>query len=140
MKLDYMNCTVRLGGNLLHEVGKENVSNLELKVLRKIHGNDAVVNVQRISSKEADELEEAYRLARIYGKKVVEDTLKVSLDDFEDWMQLQMEEEQRQRDEAAKKRQEDFQAQQREKLRAQLAEASKGAEIQQQQSEQSVTT
>ena len=42
------NCVVRLGGSLLHTVPKERISGEEVRLLKAIHGDDAIANLKEI--------------------------------------------------------------------------------------------
>ncbi len=108
MKVDRFTCTVRLGGNLLHEVNKEGITSPELKVLRNIHGGESIVNVKRTESVEVDEMDEHYRLARIYGKERIEKVLVLSLDDYDTWLQMEQDREVQEREAASQERQRRF--------------------------------
>jgi hypothetical protein len=122
-KVDVFDCVVRLGGNLYHEVNRKDVTAPELKILRAIHGTDGVPQVKRTRTVEIDELEECYRLTRIYGRKVVEATLKVDLTEYETWLTMTQEQEEADRDRDAKARQERFNRDKREKAVAAMGEA-----------------
>ena len=43
--MQFYDCKVRLGGNVMHEVRKENITAPEIMVLRALHGDDAVVEI-----------------------------------------------------------------------------------------------
>lgn len=89
------NATIRLNGKLDNEVLKSNLTAPEVLLLRKIHGDDAVVKVEdngfwddhfatstiRHDDGEEETIENEYdddveksRLARIYGEAIVQDS------------------------------------------------------------------
>lgn len=71
--MDIFTCKLRLGGSVLNEVPKINVSAPEVLVLRAIHGHDAVVDMRRTGGKHANHNEERERLSQVYGAdKVLE--------------------------------------------------------------------
>lgn len=90
MKL--FNCLVRLGGSVLHEVPKYDVTDMEIRVLQSIHGSDAVTRIKTAGEVKRTDKEEASRLADEYGGKRVEEAtgikdiapLVVDVDDDED--------------------------------------------------------
>lgn len=101
-------CQVRLGGNILHTVPRVHVTEMELKLLRHLHGADAVVDVKAAGETEVSERQELVRLARRYGpsendpnyadenarrtgRQLVERCFGVKLDDFDDWLNEQVE-------------------------------------------------
>lgn len=59
-------CRVRLHGNVLHEVKKTEVSAAEIKILRFLHGSDAVLDVTETGKANRTEAEERARLSEIY--------------------------------------------------------------------------
>lgn len=85
-----LNCTIRLGGELLHTVPKERVSEREIRLLKHIHGSDAVVDVKHIGDIEVPANDEYKRLARFYSLKAVEECFDVRIDDFADWLESQL--------------------------------------------------
>lgn len=95
MKL--LSLIVRLGGVLTHSVPKTRISELELRLLKHIHGADAIAELKQIGEIEISTKDEYRNLARQYGVKAVEQCFDVKLDDFSDWLesQLQAEEEKR---------------------------------------------
>jgi hypothetical protein len=75
--MDYYNCKLRLHGLVTNEVLKENVSAPEIIVLRKIHGEDAVVDLKFSKEAKVDDTEERLRLSERYDsglKKIDEPT------------------------------------------------------------------
>lgn len=58
---------VRLGGSLLNEVRKDEMSAAEVIALRDIHGQDAIVDLYKVTSKKTDHAAERDRLAKLYG-------------------------------------------------------------------------
>lgn len=97
MKL--LNCTVRLGGDLLHAVPKERISEREVMLLRHIHGSDAVVDLKQVGEIEIAAMDEYHRLARFYGVKKVEECFDVKLFNFQEWLENQLAAEDAQREE-----------------------------------------
>jgi hypothetical protein len=70
------NCTVAIGGEVGMTVAKERVTIPELAILRVIHGEDAVRNIEVIADESMDSSEERSRLNAIYRspENVVRDT------------------------------------------------------------------
>ena len=64
-------CKVRLGGNVMHEVIKDEVTAPEVIVLRHIHGYDGVLDLQRTKSDKRPHEGERERLSVVYGDAVV---------------------------------------------------------------------
>lgn len=62
------NCKVRLHGSLYNEVPKSGVSAAEIMVLRVIHGNDAVADLEAAGDNGRDEHEEREFLHHEYGR------------------------------------------------------------------------
>lgn len=71
--MQFVNCAVRLGGNLNNVVPRQNVSVPEVVILRAIHGEDAVVNFTFAKEEntspraEIDRLEALYKPATVRG-------------------------------------------------------------------------
>ena len=76
------NCKVRLHGDVRDEVRRKNVTSGEIRVLRQIHGDDAVIEISPLGKEatstdpvRADaprtDAEERARLEAIYGEKAV---------------------------------------------------------------------
>jgi len=88
------NATVRLDGNILHEVPKQNITAPEIIILRYTHGDDAVVHIKKVSGKgknnKLNQKQEIERLKMIYGDKKFTDVygggyinkLPETLDDY----------------------------------------------------------
>lgn len=75
------NCKVRLAGSIDNEVRKEGASAAEVILLRKVHGDDAVVNI--VEAGQDNKLtHEGMRdqLRRDYGEKLVDKTFDPMLD------------------------------------------------------------
>lgn len=106
-------CRVRLGGNLLHDVPKVKISGKEIHLLKSIHGDDAIVGVSEKDDVQRDERDELFRLARIYGKKRVEDTFRTTLENFDEWLQDALSSEEEQRDAEEQQRRATQEAQRR---------------------------
>lgn len=62
---------VRLAGNLLNEVNKEDLTPGDIIILLRDHGDDAVVNVKHTGLVERESHEEYDRLATVYGEDKV---------------------------------------------------------------------
>lgn len=77
--MKHYNCRVRLGGSVLHEVPKQNVSEIEINLFRAIHGQDAVVGIRRHCETTISTEDELRRLGDIYKDKVVEKALGVKI-------------------------------------------------------------
>lgn len=71
------NCTVAIAGDAGNTVGRERVPVPELMVLRAVHGDDAVRNIELIGTQDIDSHEERERLMMIYRSPegVVRETL-----------------------------------------------------------------
>jgi hypothetical protein len=91
-------CKVRLHGDVRDEVRKDNVTQAEITVLRRIHGDDAVLEIRsagatdRNEAAERDRLNAAYgegTVNKIFGMPVVRITDEVSIsEDVEDVVEL----------------------------------------------------
>lgn len=70
------NCTVAIGGEVGMTVAKERVTVPELALLRVVHGEDAVRNIEIIADEDIDSGEERSRLNAVYRspENVVRDT------------------------------------------------------------------
>jgi hypothetical protein len=75
--MQILKCTVAIAGEPGMTVAKENVTLAELLVLRAIHGDDAVRNVEINGWEDVSAAEERERLTLLYRKPigVVKDTL-----------------------------------------------------------------
>ncbi len=62
---------VRLYGEVKDEVQMADITAAEVRVLRSIHGDDAVVDVQEAGNADRNEAQERHRLEGIYGEKTV---------------------------------------------------------------------
>lgn len=65
--MEIYNATIRLQGNIQNEVAKRGLTVPELYILRRIHGNDAVVKLQHVGHAEIDPLDERERLDYEYS-------------------------------------------------------------------------
>jgi hypothetical protein len=65
------NCKVRLHANPNDEVRRNKVTAAEIRVLRKMHGEDAVVEITEVAEVERSQDQERDRLERAYGVKAV---------------------------------------------------------------------
>ena len=86
---------LRHGGDLLHSIPMHGVTSREMRILRRIHGEDAVANMKEASTREVDETEELYEFCVKYsksldpraGRALVERVFNVELDgNFEKWL------------------------------------------------------
>jgi len=70
------NCTVAIGGDAGMTVYKEGVSVAEIAILRGVHGEDAVRNIEVVADEKIDNTEERSRLISIYRSPegIVKDT------------------------------------------------------------------
>ena len=74
------NAFIRPGGSMLNEVPKTDLSAAEIVLLRKIHGSDAVINLQWTKSDRRSHASERDRLTGIYGEKAFENTFGAGYD------------------------------------------------------------
>lgn len=65
--MNVFNAKVRLGGTLENEVVKRGLTVPEIIILRRLHGNDALVAIEHAGVCEIDPIEERERLDFIYG-------------------------------------------------------------------------
>ena len=77
MKL--FNCNVRIGGNVLHDVPKYSISEMAIRVLQAMHGDDAVVNIKASGDADRTEKDEASILADAYGPKLVSEVSGIKM-------------------------------------------------------------
>lgn len=73
---------VRLGGNVMNEIRKDEVTAAEIAILRILHGNDAVLEIAAIGDAARDDEEELDRLRAIYddGLGAIEPRGSVTVD------------------------------------------------------------
>lgn len=69
--MNLYSATIRLSGNLLHEVNKCDLSPGDLIMLMREHGDDAVVNVAHTSVVDRESMDDYMRLCQIFGEKKV---------------------------------------------------------------------
>ena len=55
-------CKVRIGGNVLNEVRKENATAAEIVLMRAIHGDDAVLEIEATGKVDRSDADERSRL------------------------------------------------------------------------------
>lgn len=60
--MDYYNGKIRLSGSLLNEVQRERLTAPEVLLLRRIHGEDAVLNLEKVDSQSVNHQAERQRL------------------------------------------------------------------------------
>lgn len=65
--MDYYNLKLRLHGDVRHEVLKKDMSAPEVVVLRAVHGDDAIVNLEYSKTADVDDAAERERLHMRYG-------------------------------------------------------------------------
>jgi len=65
--METASCTVRLGGDLRNTVFKENVTPAEVVLLKAIHGEEAIVDVELTGSDKRPHGDERDRLQQRYG-------------------------------------------------------------------------
>lgn len=65
--------TVRLRGSAMNEVQKEDVTAAEVIMLKRIHGEDALVNIRPTRMDKRNHKEERARLSEVYGARKVEE-------------------------------------------------------------------
>lgn len=65
--MNIFNAKVRLGGALENEVIKRGLTVPEIVILRRIHGNDALIAIEHVGYCELDPIDERERLDYIYG-------------------------------------------------------------------------
>lgn len=89
------NCVVRLGGSLLHTVPKKRISGEEVRLLRHLHGDDAIDALKEVAATtETTREEELNDLADRYsqdqtkfdGRRLVEKVFSVTLSSFDNWL------------------------------------------------------
>lgn len=81
-KFQLVNATVRLSGQMTHSVAKVGLTIPEVVMLRVVHGNDAVINIERMDIADMEDAhkdraaasigEEMARLRLVYGQKNVD--------------------------------------------------------------------
>jgi hypothetical protein len=64
-------CKVRIMGEVKDEVVRTGATSAEIKILRMIHGDDGVVDVQPEGEADRSEAEERARLEMFYGEPAV---------------------------------------------------------------------
>lgn len=64
-------CKVRLQGEVKDEVQKIQVTSAEIRVLKEIHGDDAVVEIRITGESDRSDAEERARLGQLYGEQTV---------------------------------------------------------------------
>ncbi len=71
--MQHYKALVRLAGNILHEVPKDNLTAPEIILLRFIHGDDAVVSIKKFSpsgkKNKVNQKQETERLKMKYGEQ-----------------------------------------------------------------------
>lgn len=60
-------CKIRIGGSVLNEIRKTDVTAPEIEVLRAIHGSDAVLDVKQTGEAKRTDREERARIEDIYA-------------------------------------------------------------------------
>jgi hypothetical protein len=119
IRAELFDCTLRLGGNIFHTLSRKGITDKEMRLLKAMHGNDAVVDVKKVGETEMEDREELFSLvrkystsadtltntdgARVTGRRLVERVFGVSLHDYESWLEQQVELETMEREERAEK-------------------------------------
>jgi hypothetical protein len=89
------NCVVRLGGSLLHTVPKQRISGEEVRLLRHLHGDDAIAEIKEIAAvtetlrkDELCDLADRYSSdpTKLDGRKLIEKVFNTVLADFDTWL------------------------------------------------------
>lgn len=65
--MEFYKCKVRLKGDVRNEVRKAEVSAPEVLILRKIHGDDAVVAIESLGNRKVKDADERDRLQHAYA-------------------------------------------------------------------------
>lgn len=85
-------CLINRGRDVaLCEVPKAGISEHELRVLRDVHGGEAITKVDQVGEREFHEDDEIKRLAAIYGLPRIEKLFGVQIENFEDWVTQRLE-------------------------------------------------
>ena len=92
-KMKTYNVNVRLGGNILHSVPRNNITERELYLLAQIHGSDAIINQVEVGEVDVNEKILDFQLAREYGRKVVETNFSKVLLGYDEWLVATIEQE-----------------------------------------------
>jgi hypothetical protein len=69
--LKLFSAKIRRGGDVRDEVRKDGLTAAEIKMLKKIHGKDAVLEVDETGVAQRDVQDERKRLEMLYGEKAV---------------------------------------------------------------------
>ena len=81
------NCRVQVGGDVGgHEVPKKNITEKELRLLKHMHGNDAIKALEPAGDIVREDMDEYRRLATIYRPARVAKFFGVDLENFNDWL------------------------------------------------------
>lgn len=92
MKLKIYDCLVNRGGDVaLCEIAKNGISEHELRVLREVHGGEAITKVAHVGEREFNQDDELNRLAAIYGQRRIEKLFGIQIENFEEWVNSRME-------------------------------------------------
>lgn len=100
MKFTLNKAVVRHAGEIGHTIRRDNITEFEIRILKRLHGSDAVVDIVQTGEVERTENDEHKRLARFYGLATVEKVFNVVLDDYSDWIGKTLDEEHEARDAA----------------------------------------
>ena len=103
--LKFYDCMLRLGGDpILMQIKKTNISERELRVLRHVHGAEAITDIKPTEApgkeheRQVDENEHYFELAEKFDNNVplIERIFNKTLDGFEEWIfEKQYQEEQK---------------------------------------------
>ena len=81
------NCRVQVGGDVGgHEVPKSRITEKELRLLKHMHGNDAIKALEPAGDIVRDDMDEYRRLATIYNPLRVSKFFGIDLENFDDWL------------------------------------------------------
>jgi hypothetical protein len=61
------NVKVRIGGSVMNEVRKDKISAAEVMILRKLHGDDSVIDIHELENDRSSHEQEREHLKRVYG-------------------------------------------------------------------------
>lgn len=106
-KLKVYDCKVILGDEVQarHIVPKKDVTEMELRLLRRIHGKDRVTEVRQTEQLNVDINNHYHELAMAYGANQVEEAFGVVLDDHDQWLADRDEQQENEREERMRREQ-----------------------------------
>lgn len=77
--MDIVNCKVRHRGDMHHTISRYEIDVVEVMVLRHIHGEDAVVEIQVVGHTRKPGKQVIDRIDQLYGAKIVEEVFGKNL-------------------------------------------------------------